>query len=177
MTPGKRGEATRGERGFTLIELLVSLAIFALISLAGAQLIQTLIGVQGGTERRGDRLSEVQRGLFLVSADFEQLSAGPELAEGAVAFTRGGRAGDYPVAYRFAQGALLRTVGGADQALVTGLDGATIRFLKNGAWQTAPVTDDDKTRPRAVEIVLDLAVRPGVTGGPVRRVIELPAEP
>jgi general secretion pathway protein J len=162
--------------GFTLVELLISLLLFALISLAGVGLVETVIGVQDRTELRSDRLAEIQRALFLITADFEQLSAGP-LSEGdAVMFTRGSTIGDYPVIYRLAEGSLYRQAGSAESPILGGIEAFNVRYLKSGVWTGDAITKDSPARPKAVELTLILAQRPNETSGPVRRVIELPDE-
>lgn len=162
--------------GFTLVELLVSLLLFALISLAGVGLVETVIGVQQRTETRSQRLSELQRALYLLTADIEQLSSGPLIEGGALLFTRSSAAGDYPVIYRFANGALFRQAGETELPVLNGVAGLRLRFFKNDAWTQTPFTLEDTARPRAVEVTLELAPRPGESAGPVRRVIELPDE-
>ncbi|OBX19801.1 hypothetical protein A9995_04370 [Erythrobacter sp. QSSC1-22B] len=162
--------------GFTLVELLVSLLLFALISLAGVGLVETVIGVQQRTEGRSERLSELQRVLYLVTADIEQLSSGPLIEGGTMVFTRSSAVGDYPVVYRFADGALYRQTGDTELPILMGVAGMGLRFYKNGAWTVTPVTQEDPVRPEAVELILELAPQPSQTAGPVRRLIELPDE-
>ena len=174
MTPNVRPAS--GESGFTLVELLVSLALFALISLAGVGLIETIIGVQQRTENRAERLSEIQRALYLLNADIEQLSSGPLIEDGSLLFTRGSAAGDYPVIYRYVDGALYRQAGTRELPMVEGVGGLSLRFFKNGVWTATPFTQDDTSRPKAIEMTLQLAPSPGRTAGFVRRVIELPDE-
>lgn len=169
-------DATVDSSGFTLVELLVSLLLFALISLAGVGLVETLVGVQQRTEGRSERLSQVQRALYLVTADIEQLSSGPLIDGGTMIFTRSSAVGDYPVVYRFADGALYRQTGETELPILLGVTGMGLRFYKNSAWTSTPVTPEDIARPKAVELTLELAPQPGQTAGPVRRVIELPDE-
>lgn len=167
---------TQGSGGFTLVELLVSLLLFALISLAGVGLVETVIGVQQRTETRSQRLSDVQRALYLLTADIEQLSSGPLIDGGTLLFTRSSAAGDYPIVYRFADGSLFRQAGETDLPVLSGVAGLRLQFFKNGAWTQTPITQEDIARPKAVEVTLELAQRPGESAGPVRRVIELPDE-
>lgn len=163
-----------GSSGFTLIELLISLLLFALISLAGVALVETVIGVQQRTEARSERLAEIQRALYLITSDFEQLSGGPLDQDGAVAFARSSASGDYAVVYRLAGGSLLRRAADLELPVLGDVADIRLRFFKNGAWTAVPVTIDSPARPKAVELTLMLARRPNETGGPVRRVIELP---
>lgn len=175
-TGGPVSGPTTESGGFTLVELLVSLLLFALISLAGVGLVETVIGVQQRTETRSQRLSEIQRALYLLTADIEQLSSGPLIDEGTLVFTRSSAAGDYPVVYRFAKGVLFRQAGETELPVLNGVSDLRLRFFKNGVWTQNPVTQDDTTRSKAVEVTLELAPQPGETVGPVRRVIELPDE-
>lgn len=167
---------SQASSGFTLVELLVSLVLFALISLAGVSLVETVIGVQQRTETRSQRLSEIQRALYLLTADIEQLSSGPLIEGGTLLFTRSSAAGDYPVVYRFAGGALYRQAGENNLPALSGVAGLQLRFFKNGAWTQTPTTPEDTARPEAVEVVLELTPSPGESAGVVRRVIELPDE-
>ncbi len=164
------------ESGFTLVELLVSLLLFALISLAGVGLVETVIGVQQRTEARSERLSQVQRALYLVQADIEQMAAGPLIENGALMLTRASAAGDYPVVYRFGGDALYRQAADRELPLVDGVGAMQLRFFKNGAWTASPFSEEDLSRPQAIELNLQLLPAPGRTAGPVRRVIELPDE-
>ena len=61
-------------RGFTLIELIVSVAIFAVISLGTFTLFQSVIAVKDKTDIQAAALKEIQRGLAIVSIDFEQIA-------------------------------------------------------------------------------------------------------
>lgn len=162
--------------GFTLVELLVSLVIFALISLAGVGLVETVIEVQQRTKARSERLAEIQRALYLVGADFEQLSRGPVDQDGAIAFTRSSAQGDYPVVYRFAEGALYRRAADLELPVLSGVERLNLRFFKDGAWTSQPMTEENPARPKAIELTMMLSRLPQTTGGPVRRVIELPDE-
>lgn len=160
--------------GFTLIELLVSLLLFALISLAGVGLVETVIGVQQRTEARSERLAEIQRALYLISADFEQLSRGPLDNAGGIALMRSSARGDYPVLYRLSGGSLNRRAADLELPVLSAVERVDLRFFKDGAWTTTPVTPENPARPQAIELTLMLAPRPNQTGGLVRRVIELP---
>ena len=169
-------DGAKGDDGFTLVELLVSLLLFALISLAGVGLIQTMVGVQERTDNRTDRLTTIQRAFVLITADVEQVSQGPFIDDGVLAFTRGSRSGDYPVIYRFAGATLYRETGGGEFPVLEGVQGMALRYWKNDAWTATPFTERDLARPDAVEIVIALAGARGFAGGTVRRVIELPDE-
>lgn len=160
--------------GFTLIELLVALLLFALISMAGIGLVDTLIGVENRTGHRAERLAEVQRALFLVRSDFEQLSGGPVVEGDTLTLVRNGKT----IAYRLAGGALHRQAGGADAVVITGVTAVRFRFLgPGGAWSDQPFVEGKWARPRGVELVAVLAADADGPSGTVRQVVELPAEP
>ena len=162
--------------GFTLIELLISLALFALISLAGVRLVETVATVQDRTAGRAARLAELQRAMFQITADFEQLTGGPARDGDRITLARSGQLGALPVVYHMRGGALHRTADGADRAVIGDVRAASWRFFKNGAWTDQPTTTDDVSRPRAVELTVELGAGPRGRGGRIRRVFELAAE-
>ncbi|RYY29444.1 MAG: prepilin-type N-terminal cleavage/methylation domain-containing protein [Sphingomonadales bacterium] len=169
----------RGEAGFTLLELMISLGLFALIAVAGLALVDGIIKVQDRTEGRSDRLADLQRAMFVVSSDLDQIARGTIAGNAAdLAFSRaapavGGPA--VPVRYSIANGNLVRQIGPAPQELLRGVAAIRWRFW-DGAWVNRwPV--DDKSRdnwPRAVEIEMQVA-GPGGAPGTLRRVVTLPA--
>lgn len=170
-----------GETGFTLIELMISMGLFALIAVAGLALVEGIINVQGRTEKRLDRLADLQRTMFVVSSDLEQIASGRIEGGGAnLSFTRsapgmGGAA--VPLRYGIVGGALVRTVGPAPQLVLAGVANARWRFW-DGAWVDRwPVDDEGKDRwPRAVALEMQVQA-PGGTPGSLRRVIALPTRP
>jgi general secretion pathway protein J len=169
------------DSGFTLIELMISLGLFALIAVAGLALVEGIINVQGRTEKRFDRLADLQRTMFVVSSDVEQIADGPISGGGAnLSFTRsapgmGGAA--VPLRYGVVGGALVRSVGPAPQLVLAGVANARWRFW-DGAWVDRwPVNDESKDRwPRAVALEMQVA-GPGGTPGSLRRVVALPVRP
>lgn len=173
---GRKTRRRAASAGFTLIELLISLALFALISLAGVRLVETVATVQDRTAGRAARLAELQRGIFLITADFEQLSGGPQRDGDRIAITRPGPLGKQTVGYQLRDGALHRIADGADRAIISGVRSANWRFFKNGAWIDQPTTTDDISRPQAVELTIELDNGLRARGGRIRRVFELAAE-
>lgn len=167
-----------GEAGFTLLELMISLGLFALIAVAGLALVDGIIKVQDRTEGRFDRLADLQRAMFVVSGDLEQIARG-DVSGGAanLSFSRaapavGGMA--VPVRYSIANGNLVRQIGPALQPLLSGI--ATLRWrFWDGAWNDRwPVDDKNRERwPSAIEIEMQVA-GPGGTPGTLRRVVTLP---
>lgn len=169
------------EAGFTLIELMISLGLFALIAVAGLALVDGIIGVQGRTEKRLNRLADVQRAMFVVTSDLDQIAPGALSGGGSqIAFTRaapgiGGAA--VKVEYAAAGGALVRRVGPLPQAVLAGVTQAQWRFW-DGAWVDRwPAREDEaERRPRAVELRMQVA-GPGGQPATLRRVVTLPVRP
>lgn len=162
--------------GFTLIEMMIALLLFALISIAGIGLVETIIGVEHRTAYRTGRLAEIQRAMFLVRADFEQLADGPRIEGGAIELVRSGS--EQPIDYRLSGGALHRIVGNADRVILTEVGTLRLRFFRpDRGWSDQLVLASDRSRPRGIEIVTELAPRPNAPSGSLRQVIELPAEP
>lgn len=172
----------QGEQGFTLIELMISLGLFALIAVAGLALVQGIINVQGRTEVRLDRLAEVQRTMFVVTSDIDQIATGRVAgnARDGLKFTRAapGQGGArVPVEYLVAGGMLVRKSGPAIQRLLPGVTAARWRFW-NGEWRDKwPLSDETaETWPRAIEMELQIASPNGGPAGTIRRVVVLPAQ-
>lgn len=164
--------------GFTLIELMVSLGLFALIAVAGLALVDGILNVQQRTEARLDRVADLQRGLFVVASDLEQIAGGDLTGNAAgIAFQRaapgmGGVA--VPVRYATAGGALVRSVGAAPQPVLTGVSGAQWRYWDNGWSDHWPRDEAGKHRwPRAVAVEMRVALGSG-GAGTLRRVVTLP---
>lgn len=176
------------EAGFTLIELLISLLLFGLIAVAGLALVDSVLGIEERTGSRLDRLAEVQRAVYVLTLDLEQVANGPVESSGNVlSFNRRAAAlGGIPVPVRYAlKGDVLgRTVGGpagdARQRVLTGVSALRWRFYTpQGGWidRWPPDPAQAKAWPVAVAAEIRLA---GDTPGPtglLRRVVALPARP
>jgi len=169
----REGEA--GAAGFTLIELMISLLLFALIAVAGVALVDSVLGVQGRTEERLDRLTAIQRAMLVVTADLEQIAAGDMSGGGAdIAFRRAAPAvGGLPMGVRYVLegGVLVRDAGGGGQAVLRGVAGVRWRFWRAGGWVDRWPQDDGRAWPGAVELEVTLAGQPA---GTLRRVVVLP---
>ncbi len=115
---------------------MISLGLFALIAVAGLALVEGIINVQGRTEKRFDRLADLQRTMFVVSSDVEQIADGPISGGGAnLSFTRsapgmGGAA--VPLRYGVVGGALVRSVGPAPQLAARGRGACALALLGRG---------------------------------------------
>ncbi|MDO6413603.1 prepilin-type N-terminal cleavage/methylation domain-containing protein [Sphingomonas sp. BIUV-7] len=166
-----------GEGGFSLVEMIVALALFALISLAAFALVETVLSVQQKTDKRLDRIAQLDRALYLVSADFGAISDGPFLMGTSVGLRRNASGGQALVGYAMLGDTLMRSRGLEPRALISGVESAVWRFHRPDGWQAVPTRPREAGRPDAVELSLRLAPRDGTPGGSVRRVILLPAMP
>ncbi|HET9511150.1 MAG TPA: prepilin-type N-terminal cleavage/methylation domain-containing protein, partial [Sphingomonas sp.] len=132
-TPERQG---LDDAGFTLIELMISLLLFALIAVAGVALVDSVLGVQGRTEARLDRLTALQRAMLVVTGDVEHVASGTVEGGGAVlTFRRAAPGvGGPPVTVRYAldRGVLVRDAGGGAQALLRDVGGVRWRFAEQG---------------------------------------------
>ena len=176
------------EAGFTLIEVVISLALFALISLAGLALIDSVMRVEERTSGRLERLGQLQRTMFLLTRDLEQVSLGTlEQVNGGVRFQRNpasleevGR----PISYTFGGDALLRSTGtegaaAVPQLVLSGVSSVSWRFFFRGrGWQDRILVDERGApeQPAAVAVDILLGDSAAPTGS-LRRVVELPTPP
>jgi general secretion pathway protein J len=169
-----------GESGFTLIELMISLGLFALIAVAGLALVDGILRVNGRTEARLDRLAALQRTMFVLTSDLDQVASGPIEGRGdRLSFTRsapgtGGLA--TPVRYAVAGGVLVRAAP-APQLLLPGVIAARWRFWDGGWNDRWPLGDSDEAKarwPRAIALDVQTA-GPGGTAVTLRRIVALPA--
>ncbi|MCR5872367.1 prepilin-type N-terminal cleavage/methylation domain-containing protein [Sphingomonas sp. J344] len=78
--PGLR----RGDDGFTLLELIISLGLFALIAVAGLTLLNSVMTTQERTEGRLDRTAAIQRTMFVLQSDLDQITRGAVSGGGAM---------------------------------------------------------------------------------------------
>lgn len=174
-----------GEAGFTLVELLVSLGLFALIAVAGVALVDGIIGIQARTATRLDRLDTIERTMFVLQSDLDQVSAGPIGGTPATLFFRRAAPGlggvPITITYRLAGAALLREGAGRVQPVIADVAGGRFRFFDGAQWvdrwpAVPPPANTPPPRPRAVELEMELAGQ-GVAAGALRRVVALPADP
>jgi general secretion pathway protein J len=64
----------RKQQGFTLLEVLIAIAIFAVISLAGVTILDTVLNSDASSQKRIKRLNEIQRAFLIMERDFLQIS-------------------------------------------------------------------------------------------------------
>lgn len=174
-------KAHTGEEGFTLLELIISLGLFALIAVAGLTLLNSVMTTQERTEGRLDRTAAIQRTMFVLQSDLDQITRGPVGGGGGgIAFTRvaAGMGGPpVPLRYQAAGGALVRAAP-QPQPLLTGVGGVRWRFLDGQNWvdRWPPSAARKDEWPRAVQVEMQLAGERGPQGT-LRRVVALPAKP
>ena len=183
MPPG--GEAAqprrRGDAGFTLVEVVVAVGLFGLIAMAGFTLLDSELGVQARTDGRLERLGDMQRAMYVLSADFEQMSSEPAMAGSAVSFRRlatGSQAGEVEVSYSLDGQVLVRTLAGRPQRLIDGVSTARWSFYSDAAgWAPDWPQEPAAPRPTAAALDITLTAGPDSAGGTLRRVVAMPDRP
>jgi general secretion pathway protein J len=176
----------QADAGFTLIEVMISTALFGLIALAGFGLLDSELRVRASTDGRLEHLGELQRAMYVMTADFEQMSGEDFRVDGnGVSFQRyaahpGGS--QVEVSYALQGKTLQRRLGGAAsaQSLMDGVSGVHWRFYDpDKGWVDAwPASDEDAApRPKAISIDLTLDGANGSEAGLLRRLVALPAKP
>lgn len=179
--------ARDGQLGLTLVEVLVALALFGLIALAGFTVLDGTVRTQERTAGRLDRLADLQRAMYLITLDLEQIAGGPILHEDdRLAFRRlgaEGLGGPVSVEYRLADAALHRSLISAsghmmtDQRLLGGVSALGWEFRGTGPdWRSdwPPEGVSETALPRAVAATLELS-RDAGPAGELRRLVRLPA--
>lgn len=125
----------------------MALGLFALIALAGFSLLRTVLDTQARTEERLRRLSEIQRALFVVASDLDQVSGRIEGTGDFILFQKTDATGrPFVVRYGRAGDELTRTVSGPmgerAQPLLRGVTAAQWSFRLTGlGWAPATVPD------------------------------------
>lgn len=185
-TPPRKPRSARA--GFTLVEVIVALGLFALIALAGFSLARTVLDTQARTDDRLSRMSEIQRALFVIASDLDQVSGSIEGGGETLVFQKTDASGR-PLIVRYARtgDALTRTVSGPmgerAQPLLRGVGSAQWSFHLAGlGWApatgpVAPAADGSPppALPAVRAVALDLGLM-GPDGRPttLRRVVATP---
>jgi general secretion pathway protein J len=174
----------QGDAGISLVEVLVSLAIFAVIGVAGLAVLNTVSRTGERTEGRLDRLAEIDRSFMVIRRDLAQVSPGGLSLEGGfLSFRRSGETRDVPLSIGLAEQVLERranvSVGEpVHQQLLTGVAEVNWRLLDGARrWHSdwPPPGSEAPGRPIAAE--LRLRVFRAEAEGPqeVTRLFALPA--
>lgn len=69
-----------GTEGFTLLEILIALFIFTILSTIMAAALRSVINSQSGTEKKAERLRQLQMAVLMLSRDIEQAVNRPILS-------------------------------------------------------------------------------------------------
>lgn len=170
-------------RGFTLVEMIVALALLALISVAGLAMVDSVLATRARTEKRLDRLADLQRAMQIMDADLTQLSPGPvTYGIGGFGFTRAvnSATGVEQVNYAFHDAMIERVIDGRSQKLLGGVAGLRFAFYDPaGGWRPSwpPNPKLQDTWPAAIAIEAALLPQPNMPTGTIRRVVQLPEKP
>lgn len=176
--------ARTGDAGLSLVEVLVSLAIFAVIGVAGLAILNTVARTGEMTEGRLERLAEIDRAFLIIRRDLAQIAPSEITLDGDVlAFQRLSADSRVALTFRVEDTTLTRRVGNADtgpvdQKLLPRTTSAQWRLLDGSQdWHTLwPPTDDGATgRPQAVELTLELRRADADVPEVVTRLFPLPA--
>lgn len=121
--------------GFTLLEILIALFIFTILSLIMVSGLHSITSSQSATQKRAERLSELQFALLIVSRDIEQIVNRP------VTETNGTQPPvmGYPTMLIFSHGGLVNPLGQLQRATLQ----RTSYILQNGNFirSSWPVLD------------------------------------
>jgi general secretion pathway protein J len=149
------------DAGVTLIEVLVSLAIFAVIGLAGLAVLNTVARTGERTDGRLERLSEIDRAFLVLRRDL--MFAAPAsltLEQGRLGLARAEGADLRPITYQQEEARLLRVIGGSgapvDQPLLSEVGEVSWRILAGGWQEDWPAAAPGGADPKAVELRLEL---------------------
>lgn len=172
------------EGGFTLIEVMISLALFALIGVAGVAMVEGVLRVQAQTGARLERLGDVQRAMFVVANDLGQVAGGPVSGTATrLTFSRrlGALGEPQPIDYRLAGDLVIRDIGPKrPQRLLTGVAGIAWRYYLGGEGWFDHWPPDLKRAgewPSAIAVDVALTPVPNRPGGTLHRLVVLPGRP
>ncbi len=176
------------DAGLSLIEVLVSLAIFAVIGVAGLAVLDTISRTSERTEGRLERLADIDRAFLVIRRDLAQITRTQiTLDADGIAFGRLRGDGDGSVRLAFALDGttLTRQVdqAGADpvrQSLLNGVIAVEWRLLDGArrwhpVWPPAGADTTAYPPPLAAELTLDILQPQSEAPQPVTRLIVLPA--
>lgn len=172
------------DAGVSLIEVLVSLAIFAIIGVAGLAVLNTVTGTGERTDGRLDRLAELDRAFLVISRDLEQVSTAEMTLDGSIlAFQRTAAEQNIEMVLLLDQATLTRRIEVADgtsvdQQLLTGVTELEWRVMdRTKRWHETwpPAGVEAPGRPHAAELTLAVLRAESAAPQPLTRLILLPA--
>ncbi|MCY3814098.1 MAG: type II secretion system minor pseudopilin GspJ [Gammaproteobacteria bacterium] len=67
----------RRRHGFTLLEMLIALGVFAVIGVMSSQILSGIVDLSDTVRDRSEELEELQRAMFIISRDIEQMTRRP----------------------------------------------------------------------------------------------------
>ncbi|QUJ77920.1 prepilin-type N-terminal cleavage/methylation domain-containing protein [Sulfitobacter albidus] len=169
------------EAGVSLIEVLVSLAIFALIGVAGLAVLNTVARTGARTDGRLERLADIDRTFVILRRDLLQMTgASTQLQDNALQFARPIDEGIVIVTYIARDGVFVRRVARAaspdvDQRLLENVQSAQWRTMDAaGRWHDSwpPTAAETIPAAHAAELSVTLRADPPET---LVRLFALPA--
>ena len=174
-----------GDAGLSLIEVLVSLAIFAVIGVAGLTVLDTVARTGENTEGRLERLADIDRAFLVIRRDLAQIAPiDVTLTDSKLSFARAYGERTRSIAYFLEDETLVRQVkagtgsGPVDQRLLVGVSALGWRLMGRGQrWHDVwpPNASATVGAPMAAELAIDVWQRQGVRPATVTRLMVLPA--
>ena len=172
------------ETGVTLIEMLVSLAIFAVIGIAGLTVLDTVAKTGERTEGRLERLAEIDRAFLVIRRDLAQITGmDTRLNKDSFAFRRLNSNSAVGVTYKVENSVLTRGIQKTEpnptvQYLLADVTDMRWRLLDpstNWASLWPPVGNSDPHQPRAAELTLEVDREGFERPQRITRIFTLPA--
>lgn len=179
MSKGRNKDA-----GLTLIEMLVSLAIFAVIGVAGLAVLNTIARTGERTDGRLERLAEVDRAFLVIRRDLAQITpANTMLDAGVLSFRRMADGAGIDVSFVLENTTLLRRIQmpagpEVEQQILSGVASMEWKLLDGSKrWHNGwpPPSANLPGAPQAIELKLDIWRIEGARPEQVTRLFALPA--
>ncbi|HKK98047.1 MAG TPA: prepilin-type N-terminal cleavage/methylation domain-containing protein [Marivita sp.] len=172
-----------GDAGVTLIEVLVSLAIFAVIGVAGLTVLDTVARTGERTDGRLERLAEIDRAFLTIRRDLAQMTdTETRLENDELTFRRLTETGSFRVSYRLDDTFLVREVQTdgptpVPQNLLPGVVTGDWRVMDAGnQWRDEFLPDTpNSVRLKAAELTLNVIRDEDMAAQSVTRLFVLPA--
>lgn len=157
-------ERRHHEAGLTLIEVLVSLAVFAVIGVAGLTVINAVARTGERTDGRLERLAEIDRAFLIIRRDLAQIKPSSiRLTEDNLEFLRLSSDGPWRVEYRLEDKTLIReitldTATPVAQEMFKGVAAIQWRLMhEERRWVDEwPLAGAEQHTAKAAELMLDI---------------------